>query len=188
MKLCYRCGAEKPLTEFYRKNARCKACCISLARERAIADHEAYKDRLRKYGRDNVERLRAYKKEYHQRTRDETRAARRKRLADWRKRNPERYRAQLRRRRIDPAKAAEHVRRSQAAKTRQCPQWADREAILEIYREARRLTRETGMKYTVDHIVPLQHTRVAGLHCEANLQILTHAENSGKRNLWWPGM
>ena len=67
---------------------------------------------------------------------------------------------------------------------RRTPAWADVAAIHSIYRECERLTRETGVLHHVDHIVPLQGRRVSGLHVEANLQILTAAENTAKGNRW----
>lgn len=36
----------------------------------------------------------------------------------------------------------------------QTPKWADKKAVAALYRAARRLTRETGELYVVDHIVP----------------------------------
>lgn len=58
--------------------------------------------------------------------------------------------------------------------------WADMEKIAEIYAKAK----ELGMH--VDHIIPLKHELVCGLHCEANLQILPPDENIAKRN-WFEG-
>lgn len=65
--------------------------------------------------------------------------------------------------------------------------WRNKEAILAIYEEAQRLTRETGIKYQVDHIIPLKHDLVSGLHVEHNLQILTESENARKKNKFIPG-
>lgn len=62
-----------------------------------------------------------------------------------------------------------------ASKLKATPKWADLEKIKIIYREC-----PTG--YHVDHIVPLQHPLVCGLHCEFNLQHLTAEENLRKSN------
>lgn len=60
--------------------------------------------------------------------------------------------------------------------------WADREAIKAIYAEADRLTVETGVAHVVDHIIPLNNKLVCGLHCEANLRVITAEENGAKSN------
>ena len=62
------------------------------------------------------------------------------------------------------------------------PAWADKDAILEFYKEARRLTEETGILHEVDHIIPSNHKLVCGLHNEFNLQVLPKVENQIKSN------
>ena len=69
-----------------------------------------------------------------------------------------------------------------AKKLQATPLWANEEAIKAIYAEAARRTRETGIRHEVDHIYPLQSDIVCGLHCEANLQILTKVDNIRKGN------
>jgi hypothetical protein len=49
------------------------------------------------------------------------------------------------------------------------PKWANLDKIKEIYKHAKILTIETGIRYTVDYIIPLQHSLVCGLHVENNL-------------------
>lgn len=74
------------------------------------------------------------------------------------------------------------IAKRRAAKRAATPPWADLNAIRNIYEEASRLTAETGIRHEVDHIYPLQGENVCGLHCEANLQILTKSDNARKKN------
>jgi len=67
-----------------------------------------------------------------------------------------------------------------AAKLRATPTWANLLTISEIYKTAA----QKGV--SVDHIVPLLHPDVCGLHCEDNLQFLTGSANSSKGNRTWP--
>lgn len=86
----------------------------------------------------------------------------------WRDRNPEEARAR--------GAATEKRRR------RQTPPWADRQTILAIYKECRRITKETGIPHHVDHYMPLKGETVSGLHVEQNLRIIPAVENMKKRN------
>jgi len=99
---------------------------------------------------------------------EENKDARAASYAAWAKRNPHKINALIAKR--------------TASKLQAIPSWANQEAIRAIYAEAARLTRETGIRHDVDHIYPLQSDVVCGLHCEANLQILTKIENIRKGN------
>ena len=58
----------------------------------------------------------------------------------------------------------------------------DFEKVTNLYKEAHRLTKETGIKHEVDHIIPLFNKIVCGLHVSWNMQILLKSENSKKGN------
>lgn len=60
--------------------------------------------------------------------------------------------------------------------------------VQEIYQLAKLATRLMGKPYEVDHIVPIKHRLVCGLHVPWNLQILVRSENRAKNNRHWPDM
>lgn len=62
------------------------------------------------------------------------------------------------------------------------PKWRDLAKIREIYEDARRLTRETGIPHHVDHFYPLQGQFCCGLHIHQNLRVLPARENCSKNN------
>lgn len=72
------------------------------------------------------------------------------------------------------------VRARQLAKRLRTPPWADLDQISAVYREAARLTQETGVPHEVDHVIPLQGELVSGLHVSSNLQILHRSANRSK--------
>jgi hypothetical protein len=52
-----------------------------------------------------------------------------------------------------------------------------------IYKQCRELNQNgSGVVYCVDHIIPLTHPDVCGLHAPQNLRILTKLENNQKHN------
>lgn len=84
--------------------------------------------------------------------------------------------------------ANEHSTARTRAKGRATPAWADKDAMRSIYKEAARISAQTGEARHVDHIVPLKSDLVCGLHCEANLRVVTAADNLKKHNRSWPDM
>lgn len=88
--------------------------------------------------------------------------------------------ARLAHRQTDDFKSARALRKRlyQAQLKRAQPPWADVEKIKAVYTEARR----RGM--TVDHVVPLKHPLVCGLHVHTNLRIMPMVKNAAKGNRW----
>lgn len=82
----------------------------------------------------------------------------------------------------NPAKYKARCAALRAKKLRATPAWCDKKAIVALYREARRLTLETGIPHDVDHIIPLRGKSICGLHIPLNLQIITATANRRKHN------
>lgn len=61
------------------------------------------------------------------------------------------------------------------------PAWANLDLIREFYEDADALG-VTGFKWHVDHIIPLKHDLVCGLHVHNNLQLLVASVNISKSN------
>lgn len=62
------------------------------------------------------------------------------------------------------------------------PHWASLDAIRQLYIECEQITLSTGVKYHVDHIIPLKGKNVCGLHVHNNLRIIPMVDNLTKRN------
>jgi 5-methylcytosine-specific restriction endonuclease McrA len=65
------------------------------------------------------------------------------------------------------------------------PAWITAEqklAMREMYLQAQKLTKITGERYVVDHIIPLISPDVCGLHVQWNLRVITQEENLKKSN------
>lgn len=100
----------------------------------------------------------------------------------------DRYEQRRRDRQQNPAKFNARAMHRAAMKKQATPEWADAAAILAVYERAAQMKAETGDKFHVDHIVPLQSRIVCGLHVHWNMQILPALENISKGNRIWPDM
>ena len=64
------------------------------------------------------------------------------------------------------------------------PPWSDKAAVREIYKQCKRLNQRDGPRtWAVDHIYPLNHPLVCGMHIAINLQIVPYEENAKKSNI-----
>lgn len=69
-----------------------------------------------------------------------------------------------------------------ATKLDATPEWVDQFALAAIYEYCAYITKSSGIPHHVDHIVPLSHPLVCGLHVHWNLQIITLEDNHKKSN------
>lgn len=87
--------------------------------------------------------------------------------------------------RKNPARVKANKIKYETKRDAATPGWLSKEHWVQMnafYERARALTRETGVRHEVDHIVPINGKTVSGLHVPWNLQILTQSENVSKSN------
>lgn len=167
LKECGACHIEKPLSDYHVRKAspdglayKCDDCIIKTCASWRKENPNAF----REWSDANIERRQSYGRDWRGKNKEHCVA----RYREWAKSNPGVVNAL--------------VAKRTAAELRATPSWADFDAIKAFYERASKLTAETGVRHEVDHIYPLQGKTVCGLHWEANLQILTKAENLRKSN------
>ena len=151
-------------------------------REWALSNPEKKKQADREYRLANRERLGRQQKQWAATNSERLTATRRKtRLANLelvREKNREWKRA-------NPDLVAAANARRKARKLKACPAWLTKDQhrqMREVFREAQKLTAETGVPHQVDHVIPLLGVTVCGLHVPWNLRVLTAEENVKKSN------
>ncbi|TFH10339.1 MAG: hypothetical protein E4H14_02700 [Candidatus Thorarchaeota archaeon] len=199
MKRCTKCGKERALSEF-RKSSTTKDKLTSHCR----LCLNAYSLQYRKVNKE-------YFDEYDKAYRVKNAKVANQRVKEWIKNNPERRKEQLasryehyktegrldeyygntdkeqnrkrskRWRELNTGQVSAQIAHRRALKLQAVPVWAEHEQIAALYGESRRLTETTGIAHQVDHIVPLKSNIVCGLHCKANLRIVTAEENNRKK-------
>ncbi len=175
--LCRRCNLDKAHADFPAHKAYasghstwCRECHRQASREWYKANKKKQGEKSRAWRLANAEAANIIDNRYKQRNRGRLAASN----AEWGRNNRDKRRATTAKRK--------------AAKLRATPSWANHDEIARIYRLAQELQELTGVAMHVDHVVPLQHPFVCGLHCERNLQIVPARFNEGKKNYWWPDM
>lgn len=185
-KICIKCRESKPLSEFYPRKSRgsgydskCKSCMTAAMRAFRKTAHGKMKDaeqrRRRRKKMTPEEKLAKHQQAYRkQKAKPEQVKKRYKSTKEWRQRNPH--------------KSREYRAQRRAKLLQATPAFANRDKIKAIYALATLESKLTGRRITVDHIVPLSHPLVCGLHVEYNLSPVTDKYNFAKRNHTWPDM
>lgn len=66
------------------------------------------------------------------------------------------------------------------------PPWVTHRAMLELHIRKLQISEDSGIKHTLDHIIPLNHPMVCGLNVPWNIQIVPHWHNARKSNRFSP--
>lgn len=163
MKECSKCKEEKSFDSFHKNssnkdgyNYQCKTCrkegCAKYFSSLPLEEKQKRVELKRKWVQDNPEHVKEYAKAYAQR---------------------------------NLALRAATQKKREAAKQKRIPSWLTDSDLLRIrcyYQVASMRSKETGFKWHVDHIVPLQGNNVSGLHVPWNLQVIPALENLRKHN------
>lgn len=208
MKLCNCCQQTKPIDAFYSQKrgihgvkAQCKLCFNALrsarwatrskeAVQKDLARQAEYRERnrekLREYHREwstlNPEKIRAYSKVYRSNNSEQVKD----RCLAWQKANPEKVVAKsIRWQKRHPERAVAAVMKREARKRQAYAPW-DQEFTDFVSLEAAHLCKlreaATGIKWHVDHVIPLGGEEVCGLHVWNNMQVIPGVLNVRKGN------
>lgn len=178
MKTCSTCNCDKQESEYNVRKASpdglayiCKACA-SVKRKATYAERRDVElAQMREYAVRNKEKIAEYQKTWAANNKDKCN----KNAVAWQKRNPEK---------VKVSKRNVQGRRN-AAKVNATPSWSE-ELNNFVAQQANELAsmREatTGVKWHVDHEVPLRGAYVCGLHVWNNLRVIPAIENMRKSN------
>lgn len=161
-------------------------CCACYSKQYRKSNPDVVKQTLRRYESTESAKARKIKYEHTSKgsdVRKKVSKTHRNKLKDTGYYHSEEYR-EIKRRCYH--KNVEHNRTKSKIKTAKrrslklnaTPEWASEFDFDAIYRESSIL----GDDYEVDHIIPLKHELVCGLHVPWNLQILNKQDNRSKRN------
>jgi hypothetical protein len=174
-KTCTKCHAEKPLDAFsphsgcrFGVSSICKACTSDRGKAWAKANPERHAANRHRYVAANRQHVIAYHRQWNA----DNAASEKARLALWAKEHADRTRAKTAKRR--------------AKLHRAMPAWTNPEHIAHFYRWAKEASDALGIPFEVDHLVPLRHPLVCGLHVPENLTVRTRASNRSKGNRFDP--
>jgi hypothetical protein len=189
MKVCTCCLELKDKSEFYKCKTNsdgllgeCKTCRSKHRRNNYLKNREHDLAKSKEWRDNNIERVHRVSKTYRENNKEkETLKA-----ITWAKNNPDKVKiAQAKYCRNNPDKITAKTGKRRASKLNRTPSWISKEElnkIREVYKLARKLTKETGVVYHVDHIIPLQGRLASGLHTLYNLQVITAKDNLAKSN------
>ena len=138
-----------------------------LSREYKKRHKDKIKLKKSAYLKANKEKLSIYFKKYREKNKE------------WYDQYKKMYRAK------NKDRLAERDTNKRLLKLKVTPKWITKEELKlidNLYKKCRDMTKNSGIKYHVDHIIPLKGKNVCGLHVLSNLQIISATENIKKSN------
>ncbi len=188
MQNCKTCDIEKEYGEFYKEvknksgfGKTCKECQSSHKRAYYIKNRESLLKKRAEYRKNNKDKIKKYQEEYSCENPQVARKAKKK----WRLKpeNKEQMANLSKNWAVNNRDKRRYMSsRRRASKLNATPKWADMEKIAGVYTGAKKLEDLMGLKFHVDHIIPLQGENVCGLHIWENLQVLEASLNIKKGN------
>jgi hypothetical protein len=230
-KKCPHCRETKPHSEYAKNKSRahgiqsiCKLCGTERSKKWNANNAERHRENVRKWESQNAERVAETSKRYYETHREQKRDARSK----WYQANKDKVSVRGKQRQKEKAdhirairkeylKANPHVMMAINSRRRANKKCATKPFDLELFslveNEVFALVKMreacTGIKWSVDHLVPITSPRrqslsgdtvpkhrfcgptlpvVQGFHNEFNLSVVTAFENGSKSNRYWPDM
>jgi hypothetical protein len=174
MKICSKCKVEKPFEEFSKDKSKkegyrndCKYCFKEYYKKYYLENKNKLCEYQKLYYKENKNKVSEYKRQYKEENKDALSV----------------YNKQYREENKDKILYLKSKRR--AKKLQATPNWLTVEHLKSIerfYSISKEMELISGVKYHVDHIVPLQGDIVCGLHVPWNLQVIEASENLSKNN------
>lgn len=181
-------GSLSPRKKSDRK-CRCPECLKKRAAKKAKAraeNPERQREIQARHRANNLEKVRAKEREYHIKNRDKRLAY----MAAYHSKSREKLNAGRAARYRESYQSDREMfflssRKRRAAKLMAVPAWYS-ELDSFVMHEASLLSKEreerTGVRWEIDHCLPLQSSYVCGLHCAQNIQVIPSSLNKRKGN------
>lgn len=145
-------------------DCQCRACkdFLNVLRNNWAKNN---KDKMAEWRANNKEKMHAYKMAYQERNRD----LQNKRIADWKAKNQH--------------KVLSYTHKRNSIKRNSMPSWYgefDDFVMEEAADLAKRREVATGIKWNIDHMIPLASKTACGLHWHKNIQVIPEKLNLNK--------
>jgi len=152
-------------------NRQCSECAKKISKDWVNSNRQRYNETQKKFYVKNKDKVTAQRAIW----REANKAIHLQRVKNSKNADKEKYAAYNR----------AYWSKRNAAKLQRTPTWLtenDYWMIKNIYKLAVLRSKTTGIKWEVDHIVPLQGKMISGLHVPSNLQVIPAVENRIKNN------